>query len=181
MLRNFGRGYRPLGPLFIRSLNTAFRLLQGGKPGEAAGLFAQLAGQMEATNHPRQAANLHANASHAFTDAHAAVGALEHARAALNLFLEYNMSNRAARFYQNITRKLDANGMMAEVGQLNQEFADRIAQLPVTGPAGVPAPHKALPAHCPNCGAPIRSDEAEWVDSMTAECGYCESMVHATG
>lgn len=34
-----------------------------------------------------------------------------------------------------------------------------------------------LPAKCPYCGAPIRSDEVSWIDNNTAECVYCGSAV----
>ena len=34
-----------------------------------------------------------------------------------------------------------------------------------------------LPTHCPACGAGLRSDEVEWIDSVTAACAYCGSPV----
>ena len=34
-----------------------------------------------------------------------------------------------------------------------------------------------LPTHCPQCGAVLRPDEVEWLDEITAECGYCGSPV----
>ncbi len=30
-----------------------------------------------------------------------------------------------------------------------------------------------LPTQCPTCGAPIPSDEVEWIDEKTAVCMYC--------
>ena len=36
-----------------------------------------------------------------------------------------------------------------------------------------------LPTHCPSCGAGLRSDEVEWIDSVTAECAYCGSSVRS--
>ena len=38
-----------------------------------------------------------------------------------------------------------------------------------------------LPAKCPNCGATLRSDQAEWIDETTAECLYCGSAIKAEG
>jgi hypothetical protein len=34
-----------------------------------------------------------------------------------------------------------------------------------------------LPTHCPSCGAAVKPDEVEWLDDITAECGYCGSPV----
>ena len=34
-----------------------------------------------------------------------------------------------------------------------------------------------LPTHCPSCGAAMKPDEVEWLDEITAECGYCGSPV----
>ena len=33
-----------------------------------------------------------------------------------------------------------------------------------------------LPVKCQGCGAPLRSDEVEWVDEVSAECPYCGSL-----
>lgn len=34
-----------------------------------------------------------------------------------------------------------------------------------------------LPGRCPQCGAPLRSDQVEWVDAQSAECPYCGGVV----
>jgi hypothetical protein len=34
-----------------------------------------------------------------------------------------------------------------------------------------------LPAQCPYCGGPLRSDQVEWIDAQRAECGYCGGVV----
>jgi hypothetical protein len=39
------------------------------------------------------------------------------------------------------------------------------------------SPRVQLPTNCPSCGAPIRSDQVDWVDQATAECPYCGSLV----
>ena len=83
----------------------ANQLLSAGKPNEAAPLFASLAKDMEDSHHPRRAANLHAQAAHAFTDSQNEPSALIQARKALSLFIQYQMVERTPRFYANITRK----------------------------------------------------------------------------
>ncbi|HEX9117672.1 MAG TPA: hypothetical protein VGA61_16500, partial [Anaerolineae bacterium] len=45
-------------------------------------------------------------------------------------------------------------------------------------PAPAPSPRRVLPTHCPGCGAPLRPDEVDWLDEMTATCEYCGSPVH---
>ena len=37
-----------------------------------------------------------------------------------------------------------------------------------------------LPAQCPSCYAPLRSDEVEWVEDDRATCTYCGSIVLAS-
>lgn len=41
------------------------------------------------------------------------------------------------------------------------------------------AEHPILPTNCPNCGAPINSQEVIWIDEYTAECLYCGSPIRA--
>jgi Zn finger protein HypA/HybF involved in hydrogenase expression len=57
------------------------------------------------------------------------------------------------------------------------------ATLPGSFVAGVGTsaekPKPILPTNCPGCGGPIRSDEVEWADEVTAECPYCGSAVRA--
>jgi hypothetical protein len=43
-----------------------------------------------------------------------------------------------------------------------------------------PAKRPTLPMHCPACGAPLRPDEVDWLDNVTAECGFCGSPVRET-
>src|SRR5450759_1587975 len=98
---------RPLGAEQLALLQQANQLMTNGNAGQAAPLFAQLAAQMEASNHPRRAANLHARAAHAFADNQAGQMALGQARSALNLFITNQMTLRTPMFYANITRKLN--------------------------------------------------------------------------
>ena len=37
----------------------------------------------------------------------------------------------------------------------------------------------ALPLKCPSCGGPLRPDEVEWLDHVTAACPYCGGSVRA--
>lgn len=37
----------------------------------------------------------------------------------------------------------------------------------------------ALPLKCPSCGGPLRPDEVEWLDHVTAACPYCGGSMRA--
>jgi hypothetical protein len=167
----------PLGLGQIQILSQANRLIAAGHPGEAAQLFAGLAQQMEASNHPRRAANLHAQAAHAYADDQDESGALAQARKALTLFLQYQMVERIPRFYANIQRKLRARGMEKTADALQVEFGNQAGALPQ--PQAKPRVQGSgrLPAQCSQCGAPLRGDEIEWINQYSAECIYCGSVI----
>ncbi len=167
----------PLPPAQMQTLNQANRFVANGQPGKAAPLFAGLAGQMEATNHPRRAANLHAQAAHAYADSHNEQTALSQARSALTLFVQNQMVRRTPVFYTNITRKFTNNGMPNAAAALTKEFGSRVGPMPPASPAD--GQRGRLPTNCSKCGAPIRADEATWVDASTVECDYCGSLIRA--
>ena len=157
------------------TLQQANRFLATKQPAQAAPLFARLAEVLADEDHPRHAANLHAQAAQAFADSHNEAAALRQARAALNLFLEYQMDQRTPVFYANITHKLNAQGMPGAAEALALEFGAKLPQpAPVTPPAGLTA---RLPTSCPQCGAPLRNHEAHWVDDTTIECPYCGGLI----
>jgi hypothetical protein len=170
---------RPMSPDQLATLQQANRLMANRKPGQAAPLFAQIAAQMESSNNPRRAANLHARAAHAFADSQAGQAALGQARSALNLFITNQMTLRTPMFYANITRKLNNKGMQPAAKSLQQEYGSRIGAAPAQPPAA-PAQHRgSLPTSCPKCGAPVHGREANWVDDSTAECDYCGALIRA--
>jgi len=155
----------------------ANKLVAQGKSGQAAPLFAKLA-EVESSDHPRRAANLHAKAAHAFADNQQGPAALIQARAALRLFLKLQMIQRTTVFYANITKKLNNKGMKNAADALISEFGSRIAAIPST--AASPAQnHGVIPTNCPKCGGPVHGVRAKWVDSNTVECEYCGSLIRS--
>jgi hypothetical protein len=166
-----------LTPAQLQALNQANQLAAGGQPSLAAPLFAQLAVAMETGNHPRRAANLHAQAAHAYADGQDEPDALTQARSALRLFIQYQMMQRTPVFYANITRKLTNKGMKNSAEALVKEFGLLVGGMPVPAPAA--APHGSLPTNCPKCGAPLHASEATWIDPNTAECAYCGASIRA--
>ena len=173
--RNQAQQANLLNPAQLQTLNQANQLVASGQPGQAAPLFAGLAAAMETTNHPRRAANLHAQAAHAYADSGQEQNALTQARAALTLFLQYQMVQRSPVFYANITRKLTNRGMKNAAATLAQEFGNRVG--PVPAPVSPPPSRAQLPTNCPQCGGPIHASAASWIDANTAECEYCGALI----
>jgi len=178
------RPFRPLGqnaPLNapqIEVLAKANQLVESGKPGEAAPLFAQLARDLD-SNHPRRAANLHALAAHSYADAGNPNLALTQARAALTMFIQNKMAGRTPVFYSNILRKFNNKGLKDAATALQNEFGGRLGPAAAQPPSTKPVKHGVLPTNCPKCGAPIHGASANWVDDQTAECDYCGSAIRA--
>ena len=158
-------------------LSRANRQVASKKPGEAARLFAQLATEMEATDHQRRAANYHALAAHSFVDAQDEKRALVHSQSALNLFFEYQMVRRIGHFYPNIIEKLHTHNMLQAVTTLQEEFGEKIGALPAPAPTTESVNKDRLPAVCSKCGSPIHSAGVIWIDDQSVECIYCGSLL----
>ena len=170
-----GRFRRPLQRMtpFEMGLAQARCQIQAGHFNRAGMILADLAREAEGLERPKIAAELHARAAHCFIDGGAEPSGLSEAQAALRVFGNMGKNERYQRFLSNILRKMQAHGMVNAVGTLRTEFDGMAA--PAPGPA--PAHNVRLPAACPQCGAPLRSDEVEWIDTMSAECNYCGAVV----
>ncbi|OIO89060.1 MAG: hypothetical protein AUK02_02905 [Anaerolineae bacterium CG2_30_58_95] len=76
---------------------------------------------------------------------------------------------------------LTERGLTQKAQEISDYLKATLPPLPVsdfgsqTAPGEKPRP--VLPTTCPGCGGPIRADEVEWVDEVTAECPYCGSAV----
>jgi tetratricopeptide (TPR) repeat protein len=163
-------------PGVAQAAARANNLLAQGRPNDAAQIFEQLAQQAEQRGQLKFAGNAHAQAARAFASAKNPGSALAHSRAALNQFLQLNMIQRAVTFYNHILQALRVNGLNGEADAVTREFGNRLAQFP-TPSAGSPTPRQRLPAKCPHCAAPARSDEVEWIDDQSAECIYCGGVI----
>ena len=176
--RNPNQNPASIDPAHLQAMNQANQLVASGQSIVAAPLFARLASDMEASNHPRRAANLHAQAAHAYADGKDEPDALAQARRALSLFIQYQMVRRTPVFYANITRKLTNKGMKNAAEALLKEFDPVVGGMPAPAPAA--AARGSLPTSCPKCGAPLHGSEANWIDANTAECDYCGTSIRAT-
>ncbi len=166
------------GPL-MQELRQANELMAAGRPHDAAQIVAQIAQQVQARGQPRRAAALHALAAHGFAESRDEQAALDQARTALSQALQLGMMQRASVFYGNIERRLRAQGLNGAADTLQKEFGATIK--PLASQESSTASHPPLPAKCPNCGAPLLSDQVEWLDANTAECPYCGAPVQGVG
>lgn len=172
----FAGAQQILGPVEMAQLQDANRLMAKGEPAKAAVIFVRLAQELQSTQHPRKSANFHAQAAHAFADAGNEDAALQQAQVALRFFLRLGMNMRAPHFFTNIRNKFKQQGMEKSATTLETEFGDRVSSLPKV-PGGPTPVQRHLPTSCPKCGAPLRSDEVEWVDQATVACSYCGTLI----
>ncbi len=162
--------------ILAQSIQRINQMIANGQAKEAAQMLTRLVQESENRGRPRLTANLHAQAARAYAVAKDEPNALSHARSALNQFVQLNMLPRVPQFYANITRDLRANGMSASADALQKEFGAKAKELESKGFAA-PAQRGRLPAKCPQCGAPAKSDEVDWIDRNSAECNYCGSVI----
>lgn len=162
---------RPLRRMIVRpivqnaltaQLNQAEALRSAGSFVQAAELYSKLAVEAAQSGHPRVAGNLHARAAQTWLDAGNEPQAVGHEEKALSIFKQMQMNERAQQFQANFTR----HQQMLKSGNA-----------PVT--PSIPTKHRPLPTTCPQCGAPIRSDEVEWIDESSAECDFCGAVIAA--
>lgn len=121
---------KALGPVEMAQLQNANHLMASGQTEKAAPIFLKLARELQATQHPRKAANLHVQASHAFTDAKEETLALQQAQIALRFFVRLQMLPRAPQFYRNIRSKMNQNSMSDSATELEKEFGWVLAKIP---------------------------------------------------
>jgi hypothetical protein len=161
--------FRGLPPDVETALLEARRLLQIGQYAQAGAVFAQLAAEAGAHGRSRAAAEMHARAANCLVSGGDESASLAQSQAALRLFAQQGMPQRRQRFLENMAHKMESRGMTAALSSLRAEFGG----VQASG-APLPPPRRPrLPAACPQCGAPVRSDEVEWIDDSSAECVYC--------
>ena len=171
MFRRPRRPFRPMpgripprAVVHQQMLRSAFQAQESDDPAALATTFAQLAAQAARDGHPRQAANLHVQSAHRWLDANNTENAQTQADYATAMFTELGMEKRLQEFQTRFeAHKLQPGKPMKEI--LNEKLTEKSA------------PAKSLPATCSQCGAPVRSDEVEWIDNQSAECGFCGSVI----
>ena len=178
--RSFRRSFRRIQAGSIPpALQQANRLMASGQYDQAAVIFEQFASGALNRNGPR-APWFFLQAGQARLLAGQAAQGVAHIRQGLGLLGGRGQFQRMYHTGMRFITDLKARGMTSEAQQI-QDFLS--ASLPEEfESAPVPGHEKmepVLPTACPGCGGPIRSDEVEWIDALTAECPYCGSAVRA--
>jgi len=166
--RNRRKAFARNIPPVLQEANLA---LEKGEYGRAAELFERSARAADARSGPR-APLFHLQAGRARVYA----GQTDLGMPSLKRGLELLANHRQfLRLHQTGTRtvaELKEHGLENDAVEI-ESFLNAI--LPKTFSAEPVAKRPILPTHCPSCGAPLRPDEIEWLDEVTAECGYCGS------
>ncbi len=182
----FRRSRRPIPPRYVVTNTTAIdgvaranQMMANGQPQQAAELFMQLAREMQEAGRPRQAANMHTQAAHAWLDAGTQERALNQTSLALRLFASQGMWERARHFKVNFIAHLRRNGEESASTSVEGEYnaLTKTAGINPQVAARAVINRGSLPAICPHCGALLRSDTVEWIDAVSAECGFCGGTV----
>lgn len=183
MRRPFRPG-RPLrralmgAPAVPPALQHASRLMAAGDYSAAAEAFETLARGAEARFGPR-APQLYLQAGRARILA----GQIEPGMAALTHGLQLMASAgrwpELHRAGDRVVRELRDRGLTAQADQLAAWLARTLPELSSADLSTAVPARAVLPTHCPSCGGPLRPDEAEWLDQVTAECPFCGSPVRA--
>jgi hypothetical protein len=105
---------------------------------------------------------------------------------ALKLFAGSGEWLKFRRNRRRVVEELHRLGLEEEANSLTDYLAGEMpagmettADEPQDDPRPVARARATLPTKCQGCGAPLRSDEVEWVDEMTAECPYCGTIAHS--
>lgn len=157
-------------PPILQEANFAF---SKGEYGRAAELFEQIARVADGRGGAR-APLFHLQAGRARVLAGQIALGIPSLKRGLELLAQRRQFPQLHRFGTRTVEELNERGLKNE--------ADEIAAwlesvLPKAPSIEATAKRFALPTHCPSCGAPLRPDEVEWLDEVTAECDYCGSPI----
>jgi hypothetical protein len=142
----------------------ANQLYDKGQFESSAVMFAQLAQRMGRVGRPRQAANLHAKAALAWAFAGDEPRAENQANLAFGQFTLLGMRQRIIEFKKEYEHALHPDNIVEKSSLNKPEMTGVHSQ-------------KRLPAVCDQCGAPVRSDQVEWIDETSAECDFCGAIL----
>ena len=104
----------------------------------------------------------------------------------LKLFAERKDWLRFGRNRKRVVKQLRRMGNENEANELMNFMAgelpadmDAIENEPQLDLKTIARANASLPNQCQKCGAPVRSDEVEWVDDRSAECSFCGNIIQS--
>lgn len=163
-------------------LRRARRRIEQAAPAEAAAIFEEEAQAAEEQGMLDRAGDLYLEAARCYLQIDDIDRADDHGLKALRLFIQARRPGKVRRLVPRMMAVLHRKGYHDEAEKLRQEVDALLGALP--GERAIPWGERAvqrgsLPAKCPSCDGPIRSDEVNWIDSYSAECAYCGGIIKA--
>jgi len=173
---------RDLGPRPHPMLQRANELMAINDYQGAANAFEELAQAAKARTGPA-APHLYKQAGRAHILAGQIPIGVENIKQALSLFAERGEWIKFQRTSNWAVKELRRLGLEVEANSLATYLSAEIpAGMKENEGAGIDNNERGekrkgiLPGKCQGCGAPLRNDEVEWVDEVSAECPYCGSI-----
>lgn len=173
---------RDIGPTPHPLLQRANELMAIGDYPGAARAYEELARAARARTGPA-APHLYMQAGKACLLAGQAPVGMDHIQQGLSLFAERGEWIKFHRNRRRAVEELLRLGLNGEADSLSTFLSENIPEgiqeneAKTRDAVGRVERRKAiLPAKCQGCGAPMRSDEVEWVDEVSVECPYCGSI-----
>ena len=171
--RDKRKAFAPNIPPILQEANLAF---DKGEYGRAAQLFERIAEGADARGGPR-APLFHLQAGRARILAGQVALGMPSFKRALEILAERKQFQRLQNAGLRLVTELNERGLKTEAVDIEILLKTNLPATPTSETKETPTRKPILPTHCPNCGAALRPDEVEWLDDLTAECGYCGSPV----
>ena len=166
--RNRRKAFAQNIPPVLQEANLA---LDKGEYGRAAVLFEKMARAADTRGGPR-APLLHLQAGRTRVYAGQTELGMPSLKRGMELLANRQQYSHLHQAGIRVIAELKERGLENEGAEI-ESLLSQI--LPKTFSAKRMVKRPVLPTHCPACGAPLRPDEVEWLDEVTAECGYCGS------
>jgi len=159
----------------LKLLRRANHMMETGHFIEASNIYLELARRAEDRSIPRSP-QLYLQAGRALSLAGEIDNAVTRLRKGLQLMLDYQQGQRFQFAIQRVVQDLQRQGFENHANELEEEFSESIKELPKSQDS-TQTEHPPLPPSCPDCGAVVRPDELEWINSTQAYCDYCGSVL----
>jgi hypothetical protein len=171
--RQARKGFARQVPPILQEANLAF---DKGEFGRAAELFERIAEGADARGGPR-APLFHLQAGRARILAGQTALGMPSLKRGLALLAQRKQFPRLQNAGARVVSELNQHGLKNEAAEIENWLKTMLPPALGFESQQTPAKKPILPTHCPQCGAALRPDEVEWLDDVTAECGYCGSPV----
>jgi len=171
--RDKRKAFAPNIPPILQEANLAF---DKGEYGRAAQLFERIAEGADVRGGPR-APLLHLQAGRARILAGQTQLGMPSLQRGLEILAERKQFPRLHETGMRVIAELNERGLKSEVVDIEILLKTLLPPKTTFETKETPAKKPILPTHCPQCSAALKPDEVEWLDEVTAECGYCGSPV----